>query len=197
MKKVKKANKSNIIKNLNLSLPRSSLISINKSFVRPHLDCGDIIYDQPNNASLSNKIESVQYKAVLAITRAIKGTSKEKLHQELGGQSLKERRWLKRLCYLYKIVSTKMPPYIFKILLPLQRSQRNRRPLQRSQYNPWPLQRSQRNPRSLQRLQGNPGCFKPLRCHTEPFQNSFLPFTISEWNKLDPYVRNVGTYSLF
>ena len=61
MKKVKKANKSNIIKNLNLSLPRSSLISINKSFVRPHLDCGDIIYDQPNNASLSNKIESVQY----------------------------------------------------------------------------------------------------------------------------------------
>ena len=72
MKKVKKANKSNIIKNLNLSLPRSSLISINKSFVRPHLDCGDIIYDQPNNASLSNKIESVQYKAVLAIQGLLK-----------------------------------------------------------------------------------------------------------------------------
>ena len=36
-----------------------------------------------------------------------------------------------------------------------------------------------------------------LICRTELFQNSFLPFTISEWNKLDPDVRNVETYSLF
>ena len=35
-----------------------------------------------------------------------------------------------------------------------------------------------------------------LICRTELFQNSFLPFTISEWNKLDPDVRNVETYSL-
>ena len=50
---------------------------------------------------------------------------------------------------------------------------------------------------SLQRSHGNPGCLKPLRCRTELFQNSSLPFTISEWNKLDPDVRNVDTYSLF
>ena len=36
-----------------------------------------------------------------------------------------------------------------------------------------------------------------LICRTELFQNSFLPFTISERNKLDPDVRNVETYSLF
>ena len=36
-----------------------------------------------------------------------------------------------------------------------------------------------------------------LVCRTELFQNYFLPFTISEWNKLDPDVRNVETYSLF
>ena len=36
-----------------------------------------------------------------------------------------------------------------------------------------------------------------LICRTELFQNSFLPFTISEWNKFDPEVRNVETYSLF
>ena len=43
----------------------------------------------------------------------------------------------------------------------------------------------------------NRGCGKPLRCRTELFQSSLLPFTISEWNKLDPDVRNVHTYSLF
>ena len=69
-------------------MPRSSLITIYKSIARPHLDNGDIIYDQPNNASLSNKFESVQYNAALATTRAIKGTSKEKLYQELGLESL-------------------------------------------------------------------------------------------------------------
>ena len=78
---------------MNLSLLRPSLLTIYKSFVRPHLDYGDVIYDQPNNSNLSHKIESVQYNAVLAITTAIRGTSKEKLYQELGLESLRNRRW--------------------------------------------------------------------------------------------------------
>ena len=64
---------------MSLSLPRSSLLTIYKSFVRPHLDYGDVTYDEPNNSSLSDKIESVQYNAALAITGAIRGGSKEKL----------------------------------------------------------------------------------------------------------------------
>ena len=60
--KIKKANKGiNVIRKMNLSLQRSSLLTIFKSFVRPHLDYGDVIYDQPNNSSLSHKIEGVQY----------------------------------------------------------------------------------------------------------------------------------------
>ena len=80
---------------------------------------GAITYEQPNNASLSNKIESVEYNAALAIKGAIKGTSKEKLYQELGCESFKNGRWLRHLCYLYKIASTKMPPNLHKILSPL------------------------------------------------------------------------------
>ena len=83
--KIKKATKNiNVIRKMNLSLPRSSLLTLYKSFVRPHLDNHGVIYDQPNNSSLSDKIESVQYNAVLAITGGIRGTSKEKLYQELG-----------------------------------------------------------------------------------------------------------------
>ena len=79
---------------MNLLLPCSSRLTIYKSFVRPHLDYGDVIYDQSNNSRLSDKIESVQYNAALAINGAIRGTSKEKLYQELGLESLKDRVWL-------------------------------------------------------------------------------------------------------
>ena len=52
-----------------------------KSFVRPHIDYGDIIYDQPNNDSFGIMIERVQYNAVLAITAAIKETSQRKIYK--------------------------------------------------------------------------------------------------------------------
>ena len=53
---------------------------------------------------------------------AIRGTSTEKLYQELGFESLKDRRWLRRLCYLYKIVNTKQPAYLYDLILIFQRS---------------------------------------------------------------------------
>ena len=79
-------------------LPRSPLLTIYKSFIRPHLDYGDIIYDQAYNASFHQKLDSIQYNAALAITGAIRGTSKEKLYDELGLETLEKRRWYRKLC---------------------------------------------------------------------------------------------------
>ena len=74
--KILKANKGiGIIKRLSNTLHGKSLLTIYKSFIRPHLDYCDIIYDQPNNESFCTKIERTQYNAALAITGAIKGTS--------------------------------------------------------------------------------------------------------------------------
>ena len=73
-----------VIKKLNKTFTRHSLITICKSFVRHHLDYGDIIYDQPNNESFTQKFERIQYKSALVITVAIKGTSQSKLYSELG-----------------------------------------------------------------------------------------------------------------
>ena len=64
-------------------LPRKTLINIYKYFIRPRLDYGDIIYDDPSNIKFFQKIESVQYNAALAITGTIRVTSPEKLYQEL------------------------------------------------------------------------------------------------------------------
>ena len=48
----------------------------------------------------------------LAITGAIKGTSKEKLYNGHGLEFLKDRRWMQRLCLFHKIYYLKLPKYI-------------------------------------------------------------------------------------
>ena len=45
-----------VIKRLNVTLPRSSLLTVYKSFIRPHLHYGDVIYEQPHNDKLSKKL---------------------------------------------------------------------------------------------------------------------------------------------
>ena len=49
-------------------------------------------YDQAYNASFYQKLELLQYSACLAMTGAIRGTSREKLYEELGLESLQLRR---------------------------------------------------------------------------------------------------------
>ena len=49
------------------------------SFIRPHLDYGDAIFDQVYNKSFDESLEFLQHNVSLAITRAIRGTSKQKL----------------------------------------------------------------------------------------------------------------------
>ena len=46
-----------ILQNL---LPRTALLTIYKTFVRPRLDYGDILYDQAVNLSFHHKLESIQ-----------------------------------------------------------------------------------------------------------------------------------------
>ena len=69
------------------------------TFVWPHLDYGDIIYDNFSNATFSQMIESVEYNAALAITDAISicCPSREKLYHELCFESLHDRQWRRKL----------------------------------------------------------------------------------------------------
>ena len=57
-------------------------MTIRKAFLRPLIDYGNIIYNQPQNESFCEKLESVQYKAALAITGAIQSISRDKIYQE-------------------------------------------------------------------------------------------------------------------
>ena len=112
-----KVNKTiGLLRKLHHILPRSPLLTIYKSFIRPHLDYGDIIYDQAYNASFHQKLDSIQYNAALAITGAIRGTSKEKLYDELGLETLEKRRWYRKLCCFFKIFRYKCLKYLFNII---------------------------------------------------------------------------------
>ena len=77
------------LRNFSNKLPRQALVTIYKVFIRPQLDYDDIVYDKPNNETFINKMEKAQYDTALAITGAIRWTSREKLYAELGIESLK------------------------------------------------------------------------------------------------------------
>ena len=126
-----------------------------------------MIYDQPENESFSSKNESVQYNASFAITGAIRGTSQEKLYQELGLKSLRSRRWLRRMCYFFKLMKTQKALYLFNVIPPKLNSLRH------------------------------PNTYSVMRCRNDYFKNSFIPYVVREWNKLSTDIRNSTSYQQF
>ena len=84
--------------------------------MKPHLNYVDIIYDQAYNTSFHQDIKSIQYSTSLSITSAVRGTSREKLYQELGFKSLRQRRWYRKLCCLFKIINKESPSYLFQLV---------------------------------------------------------------------------------
>ena len=80
-------------------LPIPPLITVYKSFIRPYLDYGDIIYDQAYNVSFHQELGSnIQYNAALALTGVTIGSYREELYHELGIESLESKRWYHKLC---------------------------------------------------------------------------------------------------
>ena len=133
------------------------------------MEYADVIYDQPSNNSFSDKIESIQYNAALAITGTIRGTSKVKLYNELGLEYLRSRRWLKRLCLFHKIYHNKSPEYL---------------------HNHIP------KPHNLFDLR-NQHLIPQIFCRTNIFSDSFFPTAIKEFNKLDYQITHNLSFQSF
>ena len=98
------------------NLPRPVLMTMYKAFVRPHLDYGDIIYDEAFNETFHQKPESVQYSACVALSEAIRGSSREKIYHELGMESLQCWRWYRKRCLFYTIFKENRPVYLFNLI---------------------------------------------------------------------------------
>ena len=79
-----------------------------KSFIRAHLDYCDIIFHEPAKSdvmgqslsTLMQEVERIQYQAGLVVSGAWKGTSRMKIYEELGWESLSDRRRIRRVLLL-------------------------------------------------------------------------------------------------
>ena len=136
--------------------------------MRPLIDYRDITYDHPQNESFCKILESVQYKFALAITGAIQRSSREKIYQELGLESLKLRRWYKRLSCMFKIMNEKASNYL-----------------------------TDRIPKCNQPVRTRTNHIPTFHCRTDCFKNSFFPSTLSDWFNLDISIRNSESIAVF
>ena len=158
-----------LLRKLQNILPRPALLTIYKCLIRSHLDYGDSIYDQAYNLSFHQKLESIQYNAAFALTGAVRGSSREKLYQDLGLESLQLQRWYRKLCCFYKVHNKQAPGYLTKLI---------------------PTHNEAYQKRHLANIPS-------LSFKHNFFKNTFFPTTILEWNKLDPSLRNSTSYNIF
>ena len=124
-----------------------------------------MIYDQTFNMLFQQKMETIQYNAALAI----RGSSREKLYQELGLETLQQSRWYRKLCCFYKILKSQSPKYLYSIIPIHNMSYRTR------QCNKIPA----------------------INVKHNFFKNTFFPSTITEWNKLDWKIKNSESIETF
>ena len=68
----------------------------------------DLVYHN-RRADLMNLIEQVQYKAALIVSGCWQGTCRLKLYDELGWESLYERRWARRMTMAPSYLSDHIP----------------------------------------------------------------------------------------
>ena len=97
---------------------------------------------------------SLQNKVALAITGAIQGTSRKKIYQELGLESLRARRWYKCISCMFKIVEEETPNYLINLIPKIQQTTRTR-------INRMPT----------------------VHRRTDCFKNTSFPSTLNDWYK--------------
>ena len=67
-----------LLRELQNLLTRTMLITINKTFIRPNLDYGDVLYNQAFNNSFKEKLGSIQHNTYLALAEAMRVHQKKK-----------------------------------------------------------------------------------------------------------------------
>lgn len=162
-----------MIRYLSKYVSRAVLDQIYKLYVRPHLDYGDIIYhrDDPGmQLNFTRRLEQTQYSAALAVTGAWRGTSRNRLYDELGWETLYHRRWYRRLCHFFKLVGSHSPEYLFSEIPPERQILYNLR---------------------------NPRVYDQNIVRTVRFSNTYFQSTLHEWNLLDDEIKNSRSISEF
>ena len=164
--KIIKAKKNiGLLKHLSNFLPLQTLDQMYKTLVRSHLDYCDVIYHIPpimHQAplgmilnSLMEKVEKIQYQAALAITGAWQGSSRSKMYDELGWETLSDRRKCRRVLQIHKIINNNTISYL-KDKLPANCKEMFSGIIRTT--------------------------FHAIMCKSNRYKNSFFPNAVASWN---------------
>ena len=110
-------------------------------------------------------IEKIQYQAALAVTGTWQGTSRVKIYEELGWESLSDRRMSRRVLQMHEIIDGKTPKYLRDCLPP--------------------------NRNIVLNL---PYVFQEFKTRTDRYAGSFFPNAISLWNNFITFFQNFPTF---
>ena len=154
-------------------LPRTIIEKLYITYVRPHLDYCDAIFDGHLTAYDERRLETLQNRAARLITGTLYRTSSDKLRFELGWDRLTTRREIHRLTLLWHLFNCPFVPAYIKATLP--------------------------NPRNIDtdRTLRNSNALTVPHNRTSQSQRSFLPNTARKWNKLPTNVRTQRTPRAF
>ena len=154
-------------------LPRNILEQIYTTYIRPHFDNADIIYDGLITTNDAIRLERLQNRAARIITGTLLRTSSQKLKTELGWTSLSERRQSHKLIFYHNLVNNNQVPSYIKELIPPQRKDQTNRQLRNA------LTRTEHWNR------------------TTKYYNSYIPATTRTWNQLPEKTRTKPTTQSF
>lgn len=152
-------------------LSRTAKTSYYTSFIRPLLEYGSAVFDNCT-AFESHSLELIQRRAALLCTGAFRRTPSILLRNEVGWDTLANRRKDAKIVLMFKLINDLTPQYLSD-LIPPQVQITTHYPLRNRTHFRVPLARTQLN------------------------KNSFIPATLRQWNALDPDLRNCRTLPTF
>ena len=172
----KKANKClGILRPLRSKIDRKSLEIMYKSFVRPVMEYGDVIWHIPDIRNHTLEIlDKVHYNAARLVTGAPARTRSIDLFKEIGWETLADRRTQHRASLMHNIMNARAPSYLLD-LIPDTVGARN-------QYR-YQLR--------------NRGDLEVPLARISTYSNSFFPASTRLWNQLPVTIKNSPSHLSF
>ena len=161
----------NVMRKVKFVLDRKSLETIYLTFIRPVLEYGDVLFDSCTRHE-KDELEKVQQEAARIVTGATKLVSIQKLMDEVGWETLENRRRNHKLTTFYKMKHNLTPDFLSSLV-----------PSTVDSTTTYHL----RNADNL----------RVPRARTAIHDNSFLPSVVREYNSLPAQTRNAQSISSF
>ena len=155
-------------------LPRDVLDQIFRTYIRPHFDNCDIVYDGNLTITDASRLERLQTRIARLVTGALPRTSTDRPLNDLGWEKLKTRRTVHKLFFYHRIA-----------------------------YNHPPLPHYFANIRQPSRMASTGLSLRNQTAHSLPrhrlilFRNSYLPSTTRLWNNLPVVITDSASKQTF